>query len=150
LAPATPPARRGPVEVVFGQEGNASGYAFAGWSAPENGYTWSIDDRSVLRILSPGIVKTYRLDMNVIPYVVPPVLPAQSLQIEVNGELAHSFDPLPRGQVTCTIPGRLIGERAMVEILLHHPQAAAPRAVAGQKDGRRLAISFLRLCLSCA
>ena len=85
--------------------------------------------------------------MNVVPYVAPPALPAQIMRVEVSGELVHTFDPLPRGEVGCTIPGRLVGDRTMIEIVFAHPTAASPLEVAGGNDGRRLAVAFNRLSL---
>ncbi len=149
-APAVPPGQRAvrqSSEIVFGQDGNASGYTHIGWSAPENGYTWSIDDRSAIEVPSPGAADSYWLDMNVVPYVAPPALPAQIMRVEVSGELVHTFDPLPRGEVGCTIPGRLVGDRTMIEIVFAHPTAASPLEVAGGNDGRRLAVAFNRLSL---
>ncbi len=151
-AAETPPKRMasGPCIILFGRQGNASGYTHGGWSAPEDGYTWSIDDRSLIDVPSPGMADSYCLEMNVAPYVFPPVLPAQTLRVEVSGETVHCFDPLPRGKVECTIPGRLIGGRETIAITLHHPNAASPKEIAGHNDTRRLAVSFHRLSLRCA
>ena len=140
-------AVRQPSEIVFGRDGNASGYTHHGWSAPENGYTWSIDDRSAIDVPSPRAADGYWLEMNVVPFVVPPALPAQFMRVEVNGEPVHTFDPLARGVVGCAVPGRLVGDRSMIEIVFDHPNAASPLAVAGGNDGRRLAVSFYRLSL---
>jgi hypothetical protein len=150
-APEVPqPEARGPTTILFGKDGNASGYTHAGWSGPEDGYTWSIEDRSIIDVPSPGISDSYWLEMDVVPYVSPPVLPAQILRVEVNGETVECFDPLPRGKVECAIPGRLIGGRETIEIILHHPNAASPQEIAGHNDTRRLAVSFHRLALRCA
>jgi hypothetical protein len=149
-APAEPRGKRAvrqPSEIVFGRDGNASGYTHGGWSAPENGYTWSIDDRSTIDVPVPGEADSYRLDMNVVPFVAPPALPAQVMRVEVNGELVHTFDPLPRGEVGCAIPGRIVGGRSLIEIVFDHPHAASPLEVAGGNDARRLAVSFYRLSL---
>jgi hypothetical protein len=37
----------------------------------------------------------------------------------------------------------------MIEIILDHPAAISPKAALGQKDDRRLAVSFRRLSLIC-
>jgi hypothetical protein len=150
---AVPPGKRAvrqPSEIVFGRDGNASGYTHSGWSGAEDGYTWSIDDRSAIDIPSPGAADSYWLEMNVVPFIAPPALPAQVMRVEVNGELVHTFDPLARGQVGCAIPGRLVGDRDLIDIVFDHPNAASPREVAGGNDGRRLAVSFYRLSLRCA
>jgi hypothetical protein len=144
--PAPRPTR---IDTVFGKDGNAAACAGPGWSGPENGYTWSIDDRSVLTIAKPAAATSYRLEMEVVPFVSPPVLMAQPMAVTVNGEAVHMFDPLPRGKAECTIPSRLLDGDDRVEIILDHPAATSPRAAAGQNDDRRLAVAFYRLSLIC-
>ncbi len=134
-------------ELTFGREGNAAGATGEGWSAPETGYTWSIDDESHLTLPHPGEADYYVMAMDVVPYTAPPTLRQQILTIEINGETVQSFDPLPRGKVACIIPGRLLQGQDKVHMVLHHPLAASPSAVANQDDSRRLAVSFHTLSL---
>jgi hypothetical protein len=136
-------------DTIFGKDGNAAAVTGAGWSAPETGFTWSIDDNSELTITKPGDAETYRLEMDVVPFVAPPAVMAQRLDVTVNGELIQTFDPLPRGRVACLVPGRLLERSDTVEIKLNHPAAARPSAVAGQNDDRRLAVAFHTLSLIC-
>ncbi|MEA2731801.1 MAG: hypothetical protein QOF70_6276 [Acetobacteraceae bacterium] len=147
--PLPSPPRRTRIDTVFGRDGNASGGTGHGWSAPENGFTWAIEDQSALTIEKPDIAKTYRLEMDVVPFVAPPVVEAQTMGVTVNGELVQLFDPLPRGKATCSVPGRLLDGRDAVEILFDHPKAASPSVVAGQNDSRRLAVAFYKLSLIC-
>jgi hypothetical protein len=134
---------------VFGKDGNAADQIGYGWSGPENGFTWSIEGRSLLTIDNPGAADEYWLEMEVAPYVAPPTVKSQSLRIAINGELVHTFDPLARGRVGCTVPGRLLKGLEKVEIVMDHPEAASPKIVAGEKDDRRLAIAFHTLSLVC-
>jgi hypothetical protein len=141
------PPRR--VDTVFGRQGNAAACVGPGWSGPEDGYTWSIDDRSVLSIAAPGKAGGYRLEMEVVPFIAPPALTAQTMAVTVNGELVHTFDPLPRGKIECAIPGHLLDGSETIEIVLDHPAAVSPRVAAGQNDDRRLAVAFYRVSLIC-
>ena len=151
-APLIAPQQRplGRVDVVFGVEGNATDLAGFGWSKPENGFTWSIEDRSLLILDTPPDAGDYWLEMDVIPYIAPPQVTAQSLAVSVNGTEVHRFNPLARGMVGCSVPGGLVRGHPRVEILLEHPAAASPRDVAGENDERRLAIAFRTLSLICA
>lgn len=144
--PAVSPSR---IDTVFGKEGNAVDRIGYGWSGPENGFTWSIEDRSLLTIDNPGVADEYWLEMDVVPYVAPPAVKSQSLRVAINGEVVHIFDPLTRGKVGCIVPGRLLKHPEPVEIVLDHPQAASPHLVAGEKDDRRLAVAFHSLSLIC-
>jgi hypothetical protein len=136
------------IDVVFGADGNSSALTGYGWSVPEDGFTWAIDDRSLLTLPLPGTADMYRLEMDIIPYVAPPVLLAQTMRVVINGELVHTFDPLPRGTVACEIPGHKLSRHDTIELVLDHPTAASPSAVAGENDGRRLGVAFYRLSLS--
>ena len=146
-APLAPPGR---VDTIFGVEGNARGCTGFGWSAPEDGFIWSIEDRSQILLDCPADASDYWLEMDVIPYTAPPSVPHQTLTVTINGQDVHRFEPLQRGVIGCNVPGRLIRGRSKVDIVLEHPHAASPRAVAGEKDDRRLAIAFRRLSLICA
>jgi hypothetical protein len=141
-------ARR--TELTFGREGNAGPCLGAGWSGPEAGFTWAIGERSAITLDVPGEASDYWLEMQIRPYLAPPLLPRQRLDIAVSGAWVHSFIALPRGEVGCAIPGSLLAGRPSVEIMLEHPDAASPLLVAGERDARRLGVAFYRLALVCA
>lgn len=69
------------------------------------------------------------------------------MTVAIGGELLHTFDPLLRGKVSCSIPGRCLLGRDTIEIELTHPSAASPRAASGEDDDRRLAVAFHGLSL---
>lgn len=148
-AVAAPPARPG-CALTFGRDGNATDATGEGWSGAENGYTWSINDRSHLTLPHPGDAACFVLAMDVVPYIAPPAVTRQTLTIEINGETVHTFDPLPRGRVACIVSGRLLQGHDSVNMVLHHPLAASPSAVASQDDARRLAVSFYTVSLTAA
>jgi hypothetical protein len=148
-AAAAVPAPRPPVrtEVTFGVAGNGAKHCGVGWSGLEDGFTWSVDDVSVVTLDASPDAQDYWLEMDVIPYVFGTSLPAQSLAVTVNGTHVHTFDPLTRGLVGCSVPGLLVRNRDKVEILLEHPRAARPHDLAGENDTRRLAVAFRSLSL---
>ena len=137
------------LDVAFGVDGNAAAAMGYGWSAPEDGFTWAIDDTSLLTLGELPHADDYWLEMDVVPYEVLPGLPAQHLDIAVNGEIVRSYDKLDRGRVACSVPGRLISGRSAIEIRLDHPNASSPSLMAREGDDRRLAIAFRSLSISC-
>lgn len=141
------PAQPLRAEIMFGAGGNSESHLGFGWSAPENGFTWSIEDRSLITLDVPVAAQRYVLAMDVTPFHAPPVLPRQRLLISINGVPVHCFDPLPRGRVSCIVPGELVAGRDTVEVLLEHPDAARPADVLPEDDTRRLAIAFSSLSL---
>jgi hypothetical protein len=145
IQPERVPAPR--TELTFGREGNAGPSLGVGWSGPEAGFTWAIGERSVLTMVVPVEAADYWLEMQVRPYLALPLSPRQRLDIAIAGTWVHSFPALPRGEVCCSIPGRLVSGRKAVEITLQHPDAASPLLVEGKGDTRRLAAAFYRMAL---
>jgi hypothetical protein len=139
-----PPSR---IDVVFGTEGNAFGQMGQGWSGQENGFCWSVDDSSTLTLPRIRPSDSYRLEMDVVPFIAPPALESQRMEVLVNGKIVSSFDPLPRGVVACAVPGRLVRDAQGIEVVLRHPDALSPRAASGQNDDRRLAVAFRTVSL---
>jgi hypothetical protein len=137
-------------DLTFGRDGNAGRFLGAGWSGPEAGFTWAIDERSSVTVGVPAEAADYWLEMQIRPYLASPLLPRQRLDIAVSGTLVHRFPDLPRGEIGCSVPSALVAGRASVEITLEHPDAASPKLIAGERDDRRLAIAFSRLSLVCA
>jgi len=146
-AAAGSPAR---TVLTFGLEGNAAPRLGQGWSGPEAGYQWAVGERSLVSVEVPGEADEYWLEMDVTPYIRPPLLPRQRLDVRIGGTLVHSFVPLPRGEIGCVVPGHLVAGQSTIQIVLDHPHAASPMLVAGEGDDRRLAASFSRLALVCA
>jgi hypothetical protein len=134
-------------EIRFGAEGNAEARQGFGWSGPEAGYTWAVGERSLLTLENPGESGEYWLEMDVIPFIKLPLLPRQRLDIFVGGTFVHSFDPVPRGEIGCVVPGHLVAGRKTVDVVFAHPHAASPMLVANEGDDRRLGISFARVAL---
>ena len=140
------PAR---TDLKFGLEGNAEPALGYGWSGREAGYQWSVGERSLLTIQSPGEADEYWMEMEVKPFISKPWVPHQRLDVRVAGTLVQRYDPLPHGRVGCVVPGHLIAGREKVDIVLDHPDAASPLLVSGGQDDRRLAVCFMSLALVC-
>ncbi len=136
-------------ELRFGFEGNAEPSLGYGWSGPEAGYQWSVGERSLVTVESPGDADEYWLEMEVKPFVSKPLVPYQRMDVRLGGTLVKRFDPLPRGRVGCVVPGHLIAGLEKVDIILDHPDAASPMLVSGDQDDRRLAVCFINLALVC-
>ena len=142
------PAPPAAVEIVFGLQGNGSGHTQYGWSPAEDHHTFAIDNHSLLTLPPPAEAPEYRLEMDMSPFIAPPDLPSQRLEVIVNGEPVRTFDPVEHGISVCSVPGRLVNGHDRVDILLTHPQATRPVDVNQGNDTRRLAIMFRRLTLA--
>jgi hypothetical protein len=148
LEPTAPAFSSQVIEVVFGAKGNAEAFTEDGWSPPEDGFTWAIGERSTLRLPRPREAPFYRLEMDVVPFTVTPALPAQRLEVVLNGESAATFDPLMSGLITHIVPGMFINGRDHMEMILIHPNAARPCDLGAGRDDRPLAMLFHRLTIT--
>jgi hypothetical protein len=124
------------IDIVFGQSGNATDATVLGWSAPEDGYTWTVGHRAVLCAERPDAPDGYVLDITWSPY-----LAAQRVTISAGGRriAAHVVRDLESVTFACPPPQRH-ERRLLIEFDL--PDAAAPSAVEGHHDDRLLALCF--------
>jgi hypothetical protein len=136
------------IEILFGAGRRTAHGNEYGWSDPEDGFTWAIGDRSLLCLPPLAAAPNYWLEIDAMPFTAPPALPAQRLEILVNGEFVREFESFPDGIHGCAIPGRLIRGRDHIDILLAHPHATRPIDLNAGPDIRRLAILFRRLTLT--
>jgi len=122
--------------IVFGRQGNAQEAIVLGWSAPEDGYTWTIGHRSVLCTDLPEAPGGYTLDITWSPY-----LDSQRVTLRVGGR--HIADHVVRDleSVRFDCPPRQPHERRLL-IEFDLPDAAAPSARGGHHDDRVLALCF--------
>jgi hypothetical protein len=122
--------------IVFGQLGNAQDATILGWSAPEDGYTWTVGHRAVLCAERPDAPHGYTLDITWSPF-----LDAQRVIISVGGRRVaeHTVRALESVSFACPSPAPH-ERRLLIEFDL--PDAQAPSAVAGHHDDRVLALCF--------
>lgn len=141
-------ARPETIDIRFGRDGDALGYTDYGWSAPEDGFTWTDGTRSQLRLPAPAPAPSFHLEIDANPFLVPPMLTSQRLEIAINGTPIGVIDPVPAGRATLIVPGAVLGKRDWIDILLSQPRAARPCDLGWGDDDRALAVSFRRLTLT--
>ena len=134
--------------MSFGLDGPPRSDAEYGWALPEAEFQWSLNNRSRLILDRPADASMYRLELDLVPFVCPPVLESQSLEVVVNGEWVHTFDPVGFGSSFCAVPRRLIVDHEIVELAFSHPRASRPCDVGAGEDSRRIAIMFRRVALT--
>jgi hypothetical protein len=125
--------------IVFGRDGNAQEATVFGWSAAEDGYTWTIGHRAVLCTSLPDAPHGYTLEITWSPYLGP--LAAQRVGLSVGGRriAEHAVRDLETARFACP-PKQPHERRLLIEFDL--PDAAAPSAIAGHHDDRVLALCF--------
>jgi hypothetical protein len=132
--------------IEFGKDGNAADTTIYGWSAPEDGYTWTIGQRSALCTEVPDAPFGFQLEILWSPFVIDTVLAAQSVAISIGGRRIADHVVANPGLETAIFrcpPPRRDETRLLIEFDL--PSAAQPSVVAGRQDDRMLALCFRKL-----
>ena len=132
--------------IGFGAEGEGREYAVSGWSYPEAGLRWMVDDESLVRLpaLLPG--RSTVATLTVMPHVAGDRLPFQTLVALANDVEVGRFDVRHTGTVGFEVPAGLWGD-GVNTLRLRHPDAATPAETHGGGDHRRLSLAVLTITL---
>ena len=137
-----------PVFVIdFGAAGNAGEYRLTGWAGAEPNHTWTIGPESRLGLPAPSGPGPYRMVIELGPFVSPPTLTVQRLQVLVNGCAVGDFFIREVGPIECRIPWQAVESATVLAIAFRHPDAARPREICGIPDDRPIALAFERLAV---
>jgi hypothetical protein len=133
--------------LKFGLGGNGNAWLGAGWSDPEDGFVWSLGTESLLSVpLLPAEGKLF-LELEVAPFIHPPQLPHQGLEVVVNGIALTERDMAFPGTLRMEVPLQAQRGQRQLEIELFHPDATMPLQLGQGADKRRLAIQLRSLTL---
>jgi hypothetical protein len=122
--------------VDFGVAGNGADYRRTGWADPEPWHTWTIGAESRLELPRPAMPGTYRLVLDLGPFVWKQKLPVQRLSILVNDCEVGTFFVREVTRIECPVPwngsGRRVGSRSLSVTAMRQDRAtsAAPRTIA--------------------
>jgi|GEM_PF-597260 len=147
---AVPPVQDAPdgFDVVFGTGGHGGALLVSGWSAPEPGYVWTSGHTSRLTLPRPARADTYRLHLQLHPFVRPPSLPAQRLTLRINGAQTASPPITQHAVLALDLAWPHLDSAAQIDIALDLPDAARPADIVGGGDDRMLALQLKRLLLT--
>ena len=152
---ALPYPLRNPVEsgglsmlVSFEQNGDSVSHRVSGWSFQEKTHIWTIGQTSILRFPSYADKEPLVLELDVAPYVSPPLLLGQILRISVNGHLLGSDYLTERTMLRIKIPADLVVPGNDINITFEHPGYLSPLVLRRHGDARPLAICFFTVRLS--
>jgi Polysaccharide biosynthesis enzyme WcbI/Tetratricopeptide repeat len=134
-------------QLAFGLEGNASSYLGAGWSGPEPGFRWTIDDKSEIRIPVPGR-DVFQLAIDVHPMVDRVRHPAQRITIEAGGITVLHAKVSQFETLEFEVPETVVSAENHIVLLIHHPDAIRPQALDRGDDQRRLAFAIREMRIS--
>src|SRR5690242_14088471 len=87
--------------IDFGATGNAGEYRRTGWADPEPKHTWTLGPESRLELPLSPLPGPCRMVIELGPFVSPPALSAQRLQVLVNGWAVGDFFIREVGTIEC-------------------------------------------------
>lgn len=134
----------GPDVVIaseFGVGGDGARYRLDGWARPETAFTWTAAHECQIQL--PPLTGDGNFVFRMIcgPFVSKGKLPAQHIELLVDGDLLGVCDIRVFSLLECPLPGRVLTNDQGVTITLRLPTAARPREVSGADDDRLLALA---------
>ncbi len=130
-------------------EGGSLGLALGiGWSYPEADMCWMVDDESTLSLPPMPPERASVVTLTLMPHVWGERLAVQRLAVLANDVPLGEVELRQEGTVGFTVPTGLWRADGLNLLRLRHPDAAAPAAVSGGGDHRRLALAVRTVTVS--
>jgi hypothetical protein len=141
--------------IHFSESANTSvPYLVTGWDViPEARGTWTVDQKATLCLDFGNSAPRGNLIMvtQFLPFVRPPTLVRQRVQVEVNGKLVDEFSADGTTMITRTtkIPASVLNRHTM-RLRFVLPDAISPMSLGDAEDARRLGISVRSIAINAA
>ena len=137
--------------ISFGRAGDSQDYAREGWAKPEEGSCWLVGGKATLSLQLPPNSKPRLVRALVYPFLAPPLLPRQRLQLLVNGRAA-SPELIVEGHAEPTEgewtldPSQLSDMNFDLTFIC--PDATSPAKLGASQDERNLSFAFIELTIT--
>ncbi|GAN77354.1 hypothetical protein [Acidisphaera rubrifaciens] len=135
------------LRLDFGDPGGDPSGLLAGWEAPSEGRRWARGRRSRVILPRPPGEDGVLLAAVVDPYVMPAVLPQQTLRVLANGRTLRLMRPSRRTVVLGRIDAATLDLAPSLEIGFEHPDIVQPNMVSSSSDSAGYSIGVLSLAL---
>ena len=126
--------------IHFNGSHEAEPYQVSGWSGTETNFTWTEGKAAVLALPVPKNSGALRLTMLVSAYTHPPELPAQPVEVYVNGRKIADWEVANPAVNKADIPEELAAKGPTMTIQFRTPKATAPAEFSAKGDPRVLGI----------
>jgi hypothetical protein len=131
--------------VVFGRNGNLARIQNAGWSVPEEHWTWSDGESATLKLVAPVAPHGFFLELDWSPARRFPYISLQSVHIELKSRILDCISVARDGHYAVFCPA-LPDDKKSLTIRFQFPNAFRPSEFENNsKDSRLLALAFRRL-----
>jgi len=136
------------MDIVFGLDGNARALLAEGWSGLEHGYVWAVGHQARLALPLPRRSERYLLCLLAQPFTAGDRLPAQSLQVLLNGTRLAEARPSAQFILEAEVTWDILSAADPAMLSFVYPDASRPRDVSDNDDDRVLGFQFKRLMLT--
>ena len=138
------------LHIVFASGGNSDAFIGGGWSWSEPNGRWTAEHSADLQITALDPHHSYRCEMLVGPFVLPPRVSAQHLTILCRGVPLADAELTTGGWVRFGVPREALEPDGSLALSLRLPNAAIPAELGTSADGRRLGVSVAELIFRAA
>src|SRR5579875_2944731 len=118
--------------VRFGVDGNSENYLTSGYSDPEPGFTWAVNESSSVELPNPRVPGTYVLRLSGAPFVKESA-PHQVLRVKVNGRHLGAARVSGQFELEWAFPGEMLAGQDRILVEFEHPGGIRPCDV-GESD----------------
>lgn len=134
------------LDIAFAAGGNSEAFAQGGWAQPERHGRWSSGQESRLAVegLTPG---NYQVSLNLGPFILPPTIVQQNLQIIINGRLVWADYLRGNRNIVFGLPAEIFAGGSRLDIRFICPTARAPSTISDSNDVRVLGFTIWNLRL---
>jgi hypothetical protein len=135
-------------QIEFRAGGNTANATFEDWAAPEPHGRWTEGPQSRIRItgLAPG--RGYQVALDLGPFLAPPSVTGQDLEITVNGRSCFARHLTEPGEIRFNMPAGLIPATGIADVRFACPSAVSPAQLGLSNDVRRLGFSVWKMTLT--
>jgi hypothetical protein len=127
-------------KINFGTAGNARAFKFSGWSTTEENFTWSEGTAPVLKMAIAPTNDPIVLNMTIAALIKEPELPAQPVEVSINGQKIAEWQVGNTAEFQAAIPPAISKAGGIVTITFTTPKATSPKALGLSADSRILGI----------
>lgn len=135
--------------IDFRAAGNSRHFVRSGWSAAEEGFTWTMNRTASLVLPLSDWSGGYRCTIHLLPHIRSPVLPTQEMIISVRDIEIYRMEFDSNNAVWMDVSFDIPGEVALgaddLQLDFAFPRAVAPRTLGNSIDARDLGVAVRSL-----
>lgn len=127
-------------KISFKKGGDSEPFRVAGWSHPEEDYTWTEGVRASLTCRVAAARESMALKMTLAAFYRAPAVTSQAVDVSINGEKVGTWDVVDERVHTVRIPEKFLADGAVLVLDFSIPKAIAPISVGHNVDTRFLGV----------